>query len=216
MTGPLLTLLNAPTLAAYTAAGYWGDETIYRLAARHARATPDAFAVRDRHRRLTYAGAGRGRRPAGGASRRPGPAPGAARRGVAAEPGRDRDRAARLLAQRLCLLPVAASRPHGRRGRRAGRPHARRRADRPAGLRRRCRPARHLRRTRRPRFSALLPGASARPRPRRSPISPGPPSTTAAEPRRQPDHVSAVHLRHDRRRRRACCTATTRCSPPRG
>jgi acyl-CoA synthetase (AMP-forming)/AMP-acid ligase II len=54
MTGRLLTLLNAPTLAAYTAAGLWGDETIYGLAARHARATPEAFAVCDRHRRLTY------------------------------------------------------------------------------------------------------------------------------------------------------------------
>ena len=54
MTGALLTLLNAPTLAAYTAAGLWGDETIYALAARHARETPEAFAVRDRYRRLTY------------------------------------------------------------------------------------------------------------------------------------------------------------------
>jgi acyl-CoA synthetase (AMP-forming)/AMP-acid ligase II len=53
MTGALLTLLNAPTLA-YTASGLWGDVTIYQLAARHARATPSAFAVRDRHRRLTY------------------------------------------------------------------------------------------------------------------------------------------------------------------
>jgi acyl-CoA synthetase (AMP-forming)/AMP-acid ligase II len=52
---PLLTLLNAPTLAAYTAAGWWGDETIYHLAARHARTTPYALALRDRHRRLTYA-----------------------------------------------------------------------------------------------------------------------------------------------------------------
>ena len=42
-------------IAAYTAAGVWGDETIYRLAARQARTTPDAFALRDRHRRLTYA-----------------------------------------------------------------------------------------------------------------------------------------------------------------
>jgi hypothetical protein len=39
---PLLTLLNAPTIAAHTAAGFWGDETIYHLAARHARATPQA------------------------------------------------------------------------------------------------------------------------------------------------------------------------------
>jgi acyl-CoA synthetase len=51
----LLTLLDAPTLAAYTQAGFWGTETIYKLAVRHAHATPDAFAVRDRHRRLSYA-----------------------------------------------------------------------------------------------------------------------------------------------------------------
>ena len=54
MTGALLTLLNATTLAAYTASGLWGDETIYQLAVRHARTTPAAFAVRDCHRRLTY------------------------------------------------------------------------------------------------------------------------------------------------------------------
>ncbi|MBV8119702.1 MAG: acyl--CoA ligase [Alphaproteobacteria bacterium] len=52
---PLLTLLNAQTVASYTAAGFWGDETIYDLAAHHARATPLAYAVRDRHRRLRYA-----------------------------------------------------------------------------------------------------------------------------------------------------------------
>ena len=54
MTGALLTLLNATTLAAYTAPGLWGDKTIYQLAARHARAAPAAFAVRDHHRRVTY------------------------------------------------------------------------------------------------------------------------------------------------------------------
>ncbi len=42
-------------VAAYTEAGFWGEETIYRLAARQARTAPGAFAVRDRHRRLTYA-----------------------------------------------------------------------------------------------------------------------------------------------------------------
>src|SRR5260221_11962063 len=52
---PLLTLLHAPIVAAYTAAGFWRDETIYHLAARHAHADPHAFAVRDRHRRLNYA-----------------------------------------------------------------------------------------------------------------------------------------------------------------
>src|SRR5437763_2784338 len=55
MTGALLTLLNAQSLAAYTASGYWGDETLYAVAARHARSTPNSVAVRDRHRRLTYA-----------------------------------------------------------------------------------------------------------------------------------------------------------------
>src|SRR5437879_5751318 len=34
MTGPLLTLLNAPMVAEYTAAGWWGGETIYHVAAR--------------------------------------------------------------------------------------------------------------------------------------------------------------------------------------
>ena len=51
---PLLTLLKPSTVAAYTAAGYWGYETIYHLAARHARTAPRACAVRDRHRRLSY------------------------------------------------------------------------------------------------------------------------------------------------------------------
>jgi acyl-CoA synthetase len=55
MPGPLLTLLNAQMVASYTVAGFWGDETIYDLAARHARTTPLAYAVRDRHRRLRYA-----------------------------------------------------------------------------------------------------------------------------------------------------------------
>jgi acyl-CoA synthetase len=55
MTGPLLTLLDAPTLAAYTEAGYWGHETLYAVAVRHALNAPGGWAVRDRHRRLTYA-----------------------------------------------------------------------------------------------------------------------------------------------------------------
>ena len=51
----LLTLLNAPILAAYTAAGFWGNETVYGLVVRHSRKVPDAFAVRDQHCRLSYA-----------------------------------------------------------------------------------------------------------------------------------------------------------------
>jgi acyl-coenzyme A synthetase/AMP-(fatty) acid ligase len=51
----LPTRLNPSMRAAYSAAGFWGDETICRLAARQAGTTPGAFAARDRHRRLTYA-----------------------------------------------------------------------------------------------------------------------------------------------------------------
>ena len=55
MADVLPTSLNPSRLAAYTAAGFWGNETIYHLAARQARTTPGAFAVRDRYRRMTYA-----------------------------------------------------------------------------------------------------------------------------------------------------------------
>src|ERR1700720_1013633 len=51
---PLLTLLKPSTVTAYTAAGFWGDQTIYHLAARQARAMPQAVALRDRDRRLSY------------------------------------------------------------------------------------------------------------------------------------------------------------------
>jgi acyl-CoA synthetase len=54
MADVLPTLLNPSRLVANTAAGFWGNETIYRLSARQARTTPGAFAVRDRYRRMTY------------------------------------------------------------------------------------------------------------------------------------------------------------------
>ncbi len=50
----LLTLLSPAAVEHYTAAGYWGEETLYEIAARHSGAMPEAFAVRDRSRRLTY------------------------------------------------------------------------------------------------------------------------------------------------------------------
>jgi acyl-CoA synthetase len=50
----MLSLLDAERLAAFTRDGYWGHETIYALAARRAAEAPDAFAARDRFRRLTY------------------------------------------------------------------------------------------------------------------------------------------------------------------
>jgi len=49
------TRLNPSMVAAYTAAGFWEEETIYRFAAQHARTIPGAFVVRDRYRRMTYA-----------------------------------------------------------------------------------------------------------------------------------------------------------------
>ena len=68
---PLLTLLKPSTVAAYTAAEFWGEETIYHLAARHARTMPRAYAVRDRHRRLSYCELVGCRGPAGGVPCRP-------------------------------------------------------------------------------------------------------------------------------------------------
>jgi acyl-CoA synthetase len=54
MANTMLSLLSAERLAEYEAGGFWRDETIYATAARHAAAAPDAFAVRDRSRRVTY------------------------------------------------------------------------------------------------------------------------------------------------------------------
>jgi acyl-CoA synthetase len=54
MTNTMLSLLSKTMLETYTQAGFWRDETIYDLAAGHARATPDAFALRDGAGRMTY------------------------------------------------------------------------------------------------------------------------------------------------------------------
>jgi acyl-CoA synthetase len=54
MTGATPSLLSAADIARHTAAGWWGSDTIYALAAAHARRTPASFAVRDRHRRVSY------------------------------------------------------------------------------------------------------------------------------------------------------------------
>jgi acyl-CoA synthetase (AMP-forming)/AMP-acid ligase II len=50
-----LTRLSADLLEKYEADGFWQGDTIYALARWHAEYTPQAFAVRDRFRRLTYA-----------------------------------------------------------------------------------------------------------------------------------------------------------------
>ena len=145
-------------------------------------------------------GAGRRRRPARVLACGPRNAARRARRGMAAEPGRDRDRVAGLFAQLLCLLPVAAPRPHGRSGRGAGRSDARRRDHRATRLRRprwRCwgRSTRSLRRAGRPRFPALRLACRAG---RRSGVrrSAGTGSRQAAKRRSEQDHLSGFHLRH--------------------
>ncbi|MGU3497099.1 class I adenylate-forming enzyme family protein [Xanthobacteraceae bacterium A53D] len=50
----LLTLHDPATARAYYASGQWRDETLYGAAAAHAAARPDAFALRDGTRRLTW------------------------------------------------------------------------------------------------------------------------------------------------------------------
>ena len=50
----ILTRLSAELIEQYEAEGFWRGDTIYALARWHAEHTPQAFAVRDRFRRLTY------------------------------------------------------------------------------------------------------------------------------------------------------------------
>ena len=54
MMNTTLTLLSAPQLRAFYAAGHWTDDTIYLSARKHADSHPDAYAIRDGKRRLTY------------------------------------------------------------------------------------------------------------------------------------------------------------------
>ncbi len=53
-TNTILTRLSAELIEQYEAEGFWGGDTIYSLARWHAEHTPDAFAVRDRFRRISY------------------------------------------------------------------------------------------------------------------------------------------------------------------
>jgi acyl-CoA synthetase (AMP-forming)/AMP-acid ligase II len=52
--GTLLTLLGGERLAAHYRSGHWRDEVIYGLLRAHADRAPDAYAIRDRGRRLSY------------------------------------------------------------------------------------------------------------------------------------------------------------------
>ena len=54
MTNTILTLHDPAAARRYYAAGLWRDETMYALLAAHAAARPDAYALRDGTRRLTW------------------------------------------------------------------------------------------------------------------------------------------------------------------
>lgn len=56
MASTVLSLLNGKLLREYYAQGLWRNETIYTIAAAHAARTPDRAALRDRYRRVTWAG----------------------------------------------------------------------------------------------------------------------------------------------------------------
>jgi acyl-CoA synthetase len=50
----IATQLTPELIERYTAQGHWRSDTIYSLVKGHAERAPDAFAVRDRHRRVSY------------------------------------------------------------------------------------------------------------------------------------------------------------------
>jgi acyl-CoA synthetase (AMP-forming)/AMP-acid ligase II len=54
MTNTMLTLLSRRRLDETYASGHWRDDTIFSLVMRHAQATPDRIAIRDRSGTLTY------------------------------------------------------------------------------------------------------------------------------------------------------------------
>src|SRR5437868_4126482 len=55
MTNTILTLHDPEVARRYYAAGLWREDTLYTLLAQHAARRPDAFALRDSRRRLTWA-----------------------------------------------------------------------------------------------------------------------------------------------------------------
>jgi len=54
MVSTILTLHDPRTARAYHEAGFWREDTLYSLLRRHAQARPDAWALRDSQRRLTW------------------------------------------------------------------------------------------------------------------------------------------------------------------
>ena len=55
MTNTILTLHDPEAARHYYAAGLWREDTLYTLLAQHAARRPEAFALRDGRRRLTWA-----------------------------------------------------------------------------------------------------------------------------------------------------------------
>jgi hypothetical protein len=51
----ILTLHDPQIARAYYAQGWWREDTLYSLLARHAQERPDAYALRDSRKRLTWA-----------------------------------------------------------------------------------------------------------------------------------------------------------------
>src|SRR3569832_718188 len=101
----LLTLHDPQTACEYYAQGVWRDDTLYSLLREHARERPDAYALRDSRRRLTWSQLAVWVEAL------------AARGGVAAQRGRSGSRFPCLLAQWLRVQSFAASELHRRRHR---------------------------------------------------------------------------------------------------
>ena len=198
MTNTILTLHDPAAARRHYAEGLWRGDTLYALLRHHAARRPDAFALRDGARRLTWRAllalgrCGRGRSPRGRSEAR------RARRGVAAEPRRDGRDAARLLAQRLCLQPVAAPQLPGRRDRRLlSRIRAAALVAQP-GYGADARDRRHLRAPRRrcPRLRRIYPLGAGPSGAVAVPARPRPPAAARRQSRQ--DRLSRLHLRHDR------------------
>ena len=112
----ILTRLSAELIEQYEAEGFWQGDTIYALVRWHAEHTPQAFAVRDRFRRLTYRQLLAAADALAADLARHGVRAGPARRRLAAEPDRERGGAARLLARaarsaaRRCIATTPSAR----------------------------------------------------------------------------------------------------------
>ena len=201
MTNTLLTLHDPELARRYYEQGLWRRDTLYSLLTRHAERRPDAFAVRDGARRLTWrkllamvdavaadlheAGLKRGDRVSIWLPNR-------------VEVDSD---TARLLTSGLCLQPLAASELPGRRDRGIAVTHPGGGIVRTARLRRRCADRRHLRR--RPGAALVAPPLFPRRQPQRHCAIPDRTGAAArARSRSRQDRLSRLYFGHDRHAQR--------------